>query len=175
MHFSVCLFLLCFVCLFVFCFVSVHVCVIYLRVVCFCTSVVTSFQFFCTAAVENYLYAHNLVFHWSHSWKNFWILNYCLLLLEGFDPPRKGLRSLFTRLNERRYDIIFLQETYSIVDVEDIWRTQWRGKLFFAHGSNHSCGVMTLVRSDLDFNSGQELKLKTCISTSDTPFTAWWD
>ena len=63
MHFSVCLFLLCFVCLFVFCFVSVHVCVIYLRVVCFCTSVVTSFQFFCTAAVENYLYAHNLVFH----------------------------------------------------------------------------------------------------------------
>ena len=61
-------------------------------------------------------------------------------------------RFLFTRLNERRYDIIFLQETYSIVDVEDIWRTQWRGKLFFAHGSNHSCGVMILVRSDLDFN-----------------------
>ena len=39
------------------------VCVIYLRVVCFCTSVVTSFQFLCTSAVENYLYAHNLVFH----------------------------------------------------------------------------------------------------------------
>ena len=39
------------------------VCVIYLRVVCFCTSVVTAFQFLCTSAVENYLYAHNLVFH----------------------------------------------------------------------------------------------------------------
>ena len=61
-------------------------------------------------------------------------------------------KALFTWLNERRYDIIFLQETYSTVDVEDIWRTQWRGKLFFAHGSNHSCGVMILVRSDLDFN-----------------------
>ena len=36
--------------------------VVYLRDVCFCTSVVTSFQFLCTAAVENYLYAHNLVF-----------------------------------------------------------------------------------------------------------------
>ena len=35
---------------------------------------------------------------------------------------------------------------------EDIWRTQWRGNLFFAHGSNHSCGVIILVRSDLDFN-----------------------
>ena len=70
----------------------------------------------------------------------------------------RGIRSatkrkaLFTWLNERRYDIIFLQETYSTADVEDIWRTQWRGKLFFAHGSNHSCGVMVLVRSDLDFN-----------------------
>ena len=70
----------------------------------------------------------------------------------------RGIRSatkrkaLFTWLNERRYDIIFLQETYSTADVEDIWRTQGRGKLFFAHGSNHSCGVMILVRSDLDFN-----------------------
>ena len=38
------------------------VCVVYLRVVCFCRTAVTSFQFLCTAAVENYLYAHNLVF-----------------------------------------------------------------------------------------------------------------
>ena len=37
--------------------------VVYLRVVYFCISVVTSFQFLCTGAVENYLYAHNLVFH----------------------------------------------------------------------------------------------------------------
>ena len=45
-----------------------------------------------------------------------------------------------------------------LIDVEDIWKTQWRGKLFFAHGSNHSCRVMIPVtRSDLDFNSGQEL------------------
>ena len=46
----------------------------------------------------------------------------------------------------------FKRPTYSTVDVEDIWRTQWRGKPFFAHGSNHSCGVIILVRSDLDFN-----------------------
>jgi len=54
-------------------------------------------------------------------------------------------------LNERRYDIVFLQETYSTVEVEDIWKTQWQGKLFFSHGTNRSCGVMALVRSDLDF------------------------
>ena len=81
---------------------------------------------------------------------NFWILNY---------RSATKRKSLFTRLNERKYDIIVLQETYSIVDVEDIRRTQWRGKLFFAHTSNHSygmTGMMILVRSDLDFNFGQE-------------------
>ena len=55
-------------------------------------------------------------------------------------------------LNERKYVIIFLQETYCTVEVEDTWRTQWQGKLFSSHGTNHSCGVMVLVRSDLDFN-----------------------
>ena len=55
-------------------------------------------------------------------------------------------------LNERKSDIIFLQETYCTVEVEDTWRTQWQGKLFSSHGSTHSCGVMVLVRSDLDFN-----------------------
>ena len=60
-------------------------------------------------------------------------------------------KALFTWLNERKYDIIFLQETYSTVDVEYIWKTQWKGKLYFSHGSNHSRGVMVLVRGDLDF------------------------
>ena len=70
----------------------------------------------------------------------------------------RGIRSstkrkaLFTWLSERKYDIIFLQETYSTAEVEDIWKTQWRGKLHFAHGSNRSCGVMILVRSDLDLD-----------------------
>ena len=36
--------------------------------------------------------------------------------------------------------------------MEHIWKTQWKGKLYFSHGSNHSCWVMVLVRSDLDFN-----------------------
>ena len=46
----------------------------------------------------------------------FEILNYFLLMFEGFVPQRKAL---FTWLKERKYDIIFLQETYSTVDVGD--------------------------------------------------------
>ena len=72
-------------------------------------------------------------------------------MFEGFVLQRKG-KPFFMWLNERKYDIIFLQETYCTSEVEDIWRTQWQGKLFFSHGANHSCGVMVLVRSDLDFN-----------------------
>ena len=69
----------------------------------------------------------------------------------------RGIRSstkrkaLFCWLNERKYDIVFLQETYSTKDVENIWKTQWQGKLYFSHGSNHSCGVMILVKNDVDF------------------------
>ena len=85
----------------------------------------------------------------------------------------RGIRSatkwkaIFTWLNKRRYDIIFLQETYSTVDVEYIWRTQWRGKLFFAHDSIHSCGVMILVRSDLDFNPRTITKFNASLVNDD--------
>ena len=48
-------------------------------------------------------------------------------------------------------ETVFLQETYSTKDVESIWKTQWRGKLYFSHGSNYSCGVMILVKDDVDF------------------------
>ena len=49
-------------------------------------------------------------------------------------------------------DIFFLQETYSTRDIENIWRKQWKGELFLSHGSNHSRGVLVLVRDNLDFN-----------------------
>ena len=52
----------------------------------------------------------------------------------------RGIRSsekrkaLFIWLNKQKADIIYLQETYSSKDIENIWRTQWSGKLFFKHG-----------------------------------------
>ena len=54
-------------------------------------------------------------------------------------------------LDKQKYDIIFLQETYSTPEVEAFWKTQWKGNAFFAHGTNHSCGVMILIREDLEF------------------------
>ena len=54
-------------------------------------------------------------------------------------------------LNKQKVDILFLQETYSTKDIENVWRSQWKGSIFFAHGSNHSCGVLVLVKDHLEF------------------------
>ena len=47
---------------------------------------------------------------------------------------------------------MFLQETYSTTEVESIWRHQWGGQVHYAHGSNHSKGVMILFKPGLDIN-----------------------
>ena len=54
-------------------------------------------------------------------------------------------------LTRQKADIIFLQETYSTKEVEDIWNTQYKGKVFYSHGTNHSCGVMILIKDDVEF------------------------
>ena len=58
-------------------------------------------------------------------------------------------RKLFRRLHLRKFDVIFLQETFSDVSLEDFWRAEWGGEIFFAHGSKHSRGVMILFTPSL--------------------------
>ena len=48
-------------------------------------------------------------------------------------------------------DIIFLQETFSTEDTEGMWKADWKGKMFFSHGSNHSRGVIIMFKSMVDF------------------------
>ena len=59
--------------------------------------------------------------------------------------------ALLIWLQKQKMDIIFLQETYNTKEVENNWKRQWKGPMFFAHGSNHSCGVLVLVRDSLEF------------------------
>ena len=58
-------------------------------------------------------------------------------------------RKLFRWLHLRKFDVIFLQETYSDASLEAFWRAEWGGDIFFAHGSKHSRGVMILFRPSL--------------------------
>ena len=60
-------------------------------------------------------------------------------------------KAVFNWLYKSQADICFLQETYSSTEVENVWQKQWKGNMFFSHGSSHSRGVLILVRDHLDF------------------------
>ena len=68
-----------------------------------------------------------------------------------------GIRSytkrqkVFNWLTRKNADIILLQEPYSTKEVERYWKQQWKGKMVFSHGTNHSKGVTILFNEKLDF------------------------
>ena len=51
-----------------------------------------------------------------------------------------------------------LQETHSTLNDEKNWRKQWRGKLFFSHGTSNSTGVLVGFREGLDYSLNKEVK-----------------
>ena len=79
-------------------------------------------------------------------------INFKLLSLNA-----RGIRSfekrkaLFGWLMKDKADICFLQESYSTPEVEKIWKSQWKGELFFSHGTEHSKSVLILVKNSLEF------------------------
>lgn len=66
---------------------------------------------------------------------------------------RKKRRNLFRWLKKNKFDICFVQETYSTKTVENIWKNEWGGRIIFSHGSSHSRGVMILIRPGFDANA----------------------
>ena len=47
--------------------------------------------------------------------------------------------------------MFFLQESYSTPEVEKIWKSQWKGEMFFSHGTEHSRGILILIKNSLEF------------------------
>ena len=92
-------------------------------------------------------------------------LNFKLLSLNV-----RGIRSIekrkaiFNWLVKSKSDIRFLQETYSTSEIELAWKSQWRGDVLFSYGSEHSRGVMILVKENFD------CELKVCHIDSDGRF-----
>ena len=63
---------------------------------------------------------------------------------------RKKRRNVFRWVKKNKIDICLLQETYSTAETATIWRNEWGRNLIQAHGTNHSKGVMLLIRPGLD-------------------------
>ena len=55
-------------------------------------------------------------------------------------------RKIFKWLHRQTAHCYFLQETVSTEQSINTWRSQWGGNIFYSHGSNHSKGVMILVK-----------------------------
>ena len=64
--------------------------------------------------------------------------------VRGFRDTVKR-RSIFTYLKDQEATVYFLQETFSKVSDEAVWRTDWGGEMYFSHGTSQSKGVCILI------------------------------
>ena len=63
----------------------------------------------------------------------------------------KKRKTIINWIMKQKADIIFLQETYSTPDIVTDWKYQWKGNMYFSHGSNKSKGVLILIKKDIEF------------------------
>ena len=67
----------------------------------------------------------------------------------------KGLRDKIKRKTvfehfKKLGGIIFVQETHGTTSIENQWKSEWGGDIFFSHGASNSRGVMILFPSDFE-------------------------
>ena len=71
---------------------------------------------------------------------------------------KKKRKAVFQWLKKHEYDMIYLQETHSNIDIEKEWKQEWDGVLVMSHGSSQSKGCMILFNKHLD----ADIKEITC-------------
>ncbi len=72
----------------------------------------------------------------------------------GGDEKR---REVFNWLHHKRYSVFLLQETHSCDRVEQQWRMEWGGKIYFAHGTTNERGVAILFKNDINVEVHTEI------------------
>ena len=65
----------------------------------------------------------------------------------------KKRRKIYNWLHKHNIQrgISFIQEAHCTLKDERTWTNMWRGKTFFSHGTNQSCGVITLIGCEVEF------------------------
>ena len=61
-------------------------------------------------------------------------------------------RGVMDWAEKQDFDIMMLQESFSTCKIEDQWSKDWGGTCVFSHGTNHSKGVMILVKKGFDLD-----------------------
>ena len=57
---------------------------------------------------------------------------------------------IFEWLRQKDDEIILLQETHCVPEMEETWQKQWGGKIIFNNGSSDSAGVAILFKNTID-------------------------
>lgn len=70
----------------------------------------------------------------------------------GDDRKRRKIFN-FLKKNSTGNSVIFLQETYTTVKSENIFRYQWHGDMLFSHGTSNSRGVAIAFRHSLEYKT----------------------
>ena len=94
-------------------------------------------------------------------------VSFCSLNVRGISQTLKR-RQVLRWLHNNNFDVTILQETYSTENIENIWKSEWGGKIYFCHGSSHSKGVMIFSNPKLAPQIDRYLLLQAIIS--DTTF-----
>jgi exonuclease III len=58
-------------------------------------------------------------------------------------------KALFRLFRDNKFDVICLQETYITENVSTAWQLEWGGELYYSEGSNHSQGLVILIKKGL--------------------------
>ena len=67
----------------------------------------------------------------------------------------KKRKQLFEWIQNKRNDIVLLQETHSTEKDENIWKQQWGGEIYYCHGTSNSRGVAILIKDQVNFSVEQ--------------------
>ena len=75
------------------------------------------------------------------------VINIISLNVRGLNNKQKRA-AIFSEYRSR-CDILCLQETYSTEEVENIWRNEWGGEVYFDHGDSNSRGTGIFVNKSI--------------------------
>lgn len=60
---------------------------------------------------------------------------------------RRKRRDIFSFLKRKEYDVIFIQESHSTPEIEELWKKEWGGEISFNHFNSRARGTMILYRA----------------------------
>ena len=77
--------------------------------------------------------------------------------VNGLGNPVKR-KKVMTMLKNKKYDVVFLQETHMSKEESEKLCAGWAGHVFYSIGSSKSKGVITLVSKHLQFKCLKQIK-----------------